>query len=752
MKRKVSLFLVMVLLICCFSHTPVTVLAYDGAKPLPVLTGVQSEDVAQIALSQVGYCKNDGTVYGAWWNQVTNWGSDYTYSHWCAMFACWCADQAGAGLNVAFNKSSARVINLFNFICKTGSYDTTFQTEPRPGDFIFFRNGDATLTLPHVAVITAYDSATKEITYVGGNQYLNASYNSAVTVGYCKWEYGAKPRGENLYVYGYGRPAYNNSTSNITSTTPIITSDKSVYNVGENVILQRNIVRNSNFHWITLWHDGEQILSTGMDNINYVLSDLKAGSYDVYLQVGNATGSDMASCSFVVQDAGTSNQGTNLGSTPVISSDKYAYNVGENVVLQRNTVQNSNFHWITLWHDGEQILSTGMDNVNYVLSNLKVGFYDVFLQVGNATDSDQTAYSFVVQDTSNQSTSLSSHPVITTDKKVYAGGENVVLQRNTVQNADYHWIRLWHNGEQILSTGIESTHVLTDLKTGSYDLYLQVGNGVDKEIANCTFTVQESSVNDNASVNEQVSVHNHEDYIIDEEMIEPTCKEEGSRTYQCSYCGESIVERIPAIEHDFSRYEVEQTATFDESGIAYFACLNCDEAEEVDIPKVKEAVLSKYEYTYNGKRSKPNVTVTDAEGNKLVQGTDYSVKYKGNGKSVGQSEVIITLKGDYSGTKSLYYYVMPKAPKKAKAVDKKNDVIVSWKKSVGADGYYVYSKESKNDTYTKIGSTNKLTYTKKNLKQEVEYEFKIVPYYTVNQKICLSDNEVVVRVKTSKNK
>ena len=131
------------------------------------------------------------------------------------MFACWCADQAGAGVNKAFNTSSARVINLFNFINKNGFCDTTFQTEPRKGDFIFFKNGNATVTLPHVGIIVDYNSATKEITYVGGNQYLDASCNSAVTVKYCKWENGAIPKGEvNLYVYGYGRPAYSNSNSN----------------------------------------------------------------------------------------------------------------------------------------------------------------------------------------------------------------------------------------------------------------------------------------------------------------------------------------------------------------------------------------------------------------------------------------------------------------------------------------------------------------------------------------------------------
>ena len=285
---------------------------YAAPKNMPLLSGIQAEDVAQIAYSQLGYRQEHGagTVYGAWWSGVTNWG-DYTNSDWCAMFACWCADQAGAGLYKAFNKSSARVIELFNYVKNNGFCDTTFQTEPRPGDFIFFKNGNATLTLPHVAVIVGYNRDTREITYVGGNQWLNNSCRSAVTLGTCKWEAGAKPKGEKLYVYGYGRPAYSNSEVLSTSTNlvPLLTSDKTVYNVGENVVLQRNGVQYANYYQLVLYQDGNQIYSTPMNEVIHVLSNLQPGNYNIYLQVGNALSSGTGVYYFTVVDSGTEDIG-----------------------------------------------------------------------------------------------------------------------------------------------------------------------------------------------------------------------------------------------------------------------------------------------------------------------------------------------------------------------------------------------------------------------------------------------------------
>lgn len=143
--------------------------AYASAKPLPELTGNKGQDVANIALSQLGYGEDSsgGTVYGAWWTEMTNWGYDYTRAGWCSIFAMWCAHQAGAGMNVAFDKRGAVPQNAMNWLLTNASGDTTFSVAPAPGDFIFFSTGSSA---QHVAIVVAYDSSTNKVTFVGGNQ------------------------------------------------------------------------------------------------------------------------------------------------------------------------------------------------------------------------------------------------------------------------------------------------------------------------------------------------------------------------------------------------------------------------------------------------------------------------------------------------------------------------------------------------------------------------------------------------------
>ena len=200
MKRTISLFLTLTLLLGMVAALAPSAAAYAPPKPLPALTGNKGQDVANIAISQLGYAEvNGGTVYGAWWSDVTQWG-DYTYLGWCSMFANWCAYQAGAGMDIAYNKYSAIVGNSFNFLKNNGYADRSFDTVPQPGDFIYFGRGDS---FEHVAIVTEYKPDTNEVIFVGGNQ------GNKVTQGKIKWSASAKWGTQ--YVLGYGRPNYGQS-------------------------------------------------------------------------------------------------------------------------------------------------------------------------------------------------------------------------------------------------------------------------------------------------------------------------------------------------------------------------------------------------------------------------------------------------------------------------------------------------------------------------------------------------------------
>jgi len=75
-----------------------------------------------------------------------------------------------------------------------------------------------------------------------------------------------------------------------------------------------------------------------------------------------------------------------------------------------------------------------------------------------------------------------------------------------------------------------------------------------------------------------------------------------------------------------------------------------------------------YEWTYTGSALKPAITVTDHKGNLLTEGSDYTVKYTGNKDvSAKPAKVTVTGKGNFSGSRSLEFYILKADFAKAKA-------------------------------------------------------------------------------------
>ena len=202
-KRLLSFVLAVLMIVCLFPVQQAS--AYSDAYSLPSLTGNQAVDTANIAKSQLGYTYDGGTVYGAWWNGVTNWGVDYTQAGWCAIFVCWCANKAGAGLGIAYDKNGASPGYLFDWLKNNARYDTSFSTAPQAGDFIFFGNSSG--GVEHVAVVTEYDASSGRVYLVGGNQGNGVG---AVTSSSCRWASGSTWGSQ--YILGYGRPNYGGGT------------------------------------------------------------------------------------------------------------------------------------------------------------------------------------------------------------------------------------------------------------------------------------------------------------------------------------------------------------------------------------------------------------------------------------------------------------------------------------------------------------------------------------------------------------
>ena len=200
---------------------------------------------------------------------------------------------------------------------------------------------------------------------------------------------------------------------------------------------------------------------------------------------------------------------------------------------------------------------------------------------------------------------------------------------------------------------------------------------------------------------------------------------------------------MPALGHNYkekSRALTKATTSKDGKRTATYACTRtgCKATYTKTLQtyyKVNNIKLSKIAYTYNGKVQKPSVTVKDSKGKALKNGTDYTVSYPKGMKNVGKYTVKVTLKGNYSGSKSMTYNINPKGTSVSKVKAAKKGFKVTWKKqATQTTGYQVqYStsskfKKAKTVTISKNKTTSKSV---SKLSAKKKYYVRVRTYKTV---------------------
>jgi len=228
-----------------------------------------------------------------------------------------------------------------------------------------------------------------------------------------------------------------------------------------------------------------------------------------------------------------------------------------------------------------------------------------------------------------------------------------------------------------------------------------------------------------------------------------TCTEGGKEAYyKCEGCGKFYEDvlgtkeitdlaswgNIAKIAHTTKQTVTKATPTANGKIVNY--CSVCKKTLSTTvIPKASSIKLKATSLTYNGKVRTPKVIVKDRTGKTLVKNTDYTVSYAKGRKYVGKYAVKITFKGKYSGTKTLYFTVKPKATSISSLTAGSKKFTVKWKKqATQTTGYQVQysasSKFSKAKTVT-VGKNTTVSKKISKLSGKKKYYVRVRTYKTV---------------------
>ena len=228
-----------------------------------------------------------------------------------------------------------------------------------------------------------------------------------------------------------------------------------------------------------------------------------------------------------------------------------------------------------------------------------------------------------------------------------------------------------------------------------------------------------------------------------------TCTDGGKEAYyKCEGCGKfyedvlgtkEIIDlaswgNIAKIAHTTKQTVTKATPTANGKIVNY--CSVCKKTLSTTvIPKASSIKLKATSLTYNGKVRTPKVIVKDRTGKTLVKNTDYTVSYAKGRKYVGKYAVKITFKGKYSGTKTLYFTIKPKATSISSLKAGSKKFTVKWKKqATQTTGYQVQysasSKFSKAKTVT-VGKNTTVSKKISKLSGKKKYYVRVRTYKTV---------------------
>lgn len=207
----------------------------------------------------------------------------------------------------------------------------------------------------------------------------------------------------------------------------------------------------------------------------------------------------------------------------------------------------------------------------------------------------------------------------------------------------------------------------------------------------------------------------------------------GDETGDAGTDGDALTQPV-VCNHVWNQGVVTKQASSTEAGTRVYTCIKCGETKTETIAAASAIKLSKTTYTYNGKKRTPSVQILDTAG-KVIDASNYTVKYATGRKKVGVYSVTVEFSGAYSGKMTASFTIRPKRTSITKLKAAKKSFTIQWKKkTVQVDGYqiqYSTKKTLKKVNSVSVGKKATVSKTIKKLKAKKKYYVRVRTYKIV---------------------
>lgn len=234
-------------------------------------TGNQCEDIVQVALTQVGYVETGSNItkYNDWMSSAA--GYNYQGVSWCAIFVCWCANEAKVPTSIISRNAGCTA--LYKSFDESQIHHESDGYVPRRGDICFLAGYNSTSpdALAHVGIVHSAEGSNIKI--------IEGNCGGKVQM-LTRPQYGATYSGQ--YVVAYATPKY--TASSLVTGISLSTEELSM-KVGDSAVISANVTP-SNAENKTLTFTSSDSTVAKVDS-NGKVTALKAGTAKITVKSSN---------------------------------------------------------------------------------------------------------------------------------------------------------------------------------------------------------------------------------------------------------------------------------------------------------------------------------------------------------------------------------------------------------------------------------------------------------------------------------